>query len=93
MVIRTVVRLPIDSFRGAFRRGWLLSGAPDDLRGRRHRCDALVAERIDDRVDHRRRRADRAHLAAALDAERVVRAQRARRSTLKDGRLSARGMQ
>src|SRR5918995_221841 len=52
----------------------VLQRAPDFLRRRRHR-DAHP-DRVGDRVHHRRRRADRAGLAAALDPERVVRARR-----------------
>ena len=37
---------------------------------------AVVAQRVHDGVDDRRRPADRADLAAALHAQRVVRAQR-----------------
>src|SRR5450759_4106624 len=62
-------------FRVCFRR---LHRLPHALRRRRHFDipDAERRERVDDRVDHRRRRADRAGFAAALDPERVVRARR-----------------
>src|SRR5438045_3255211 len=57
-----------------------VQGLPDALGRRRHRellglaAEAGVVERVDDRVHRRRRRADRAELAHALDAERVERA-------------------
>ena len=50
----------------------LLQCLPHRLCGRRHR-QILGADRVGDGVDHRRRRRDRARLAAALDAERVRR--------------------
>src|SRR3954463_8910360 len=55
-----------------------LDRPPDLLGGGRHRDvgDAEGGQRVDDRVDHRRRDADRAALADALDAERVVGARR-----------------
>ena len=52
----------------------------------------VVAERVGDGVDHRRRRADGARLAAALHAERIARAGVSVVETWKDGRSSARGM-
>src|SRR5437879_1318412 len=55
--------------------GWLVHGAPHGLRRGGHR-EVLHAEGVGDRVHHRRRRADRARLAASLHAERVVRAGR-----------------
>src|SRR5688500_11143208 len=54
---------------------FFLKGAPHGLGGGRH-GDILDPERIGDRVDHRGRSADRARLAAAFHAERVVRARR-----------------
>src|SRR2546429_1712795 len=48
---------------------------PDAI-GRRRHFEFVVADRIGDRVDHRSRCADRAGLAAALDAERIARTQR-----------------
>src|SRR5712671_232541 len=56
----------------------LLDRAPQSLGCRRHfdMPDAERLQRIDDGVGDRRRRADRAGLAAAFDAERVVGAQR-----------------
>src|SRR5687768_3408738 len=53
----------------------LLEMLPNGLRRRRH-GDVLHAERVGDRVHHCRRGADRARFAAALHAERVVRARR-----------------
>jgi hypothetical protein len=58
----------------------------------RHR-QVVVADGVGDGVDHRRRRADGAGLAAALDAERIGRQGVFWCDTLKDGRSSARGMQ
>src|SRR3979411_160223 len=55
--------------------GCLVHGAPHGLRRGGHR-DVPHAEGVGDRVHHRRRRADRARLAAALHAERIVRAAR-----------------
>src|SRR2546430_7407935 len=50
---------------------------PDPLGGSRH-VDVidlvLTPQALDDRIDHRRARADRAGLACALDAERIGRA-------------------
>src|SRR5262245_39551542 len=65
----------------SFISGSLLGGldrAPDLLGGGRHRQvgDAERGQRVDDRVDHRGRHADRAALADALDAARVVGARR-----------------
>ena len=56
----------------------LLDRAPEPFRGQRHldMLDAERLQRIDDGVGDRRRRADRASLAATFDPERVVRAQR-----------------
>src|SRR5215475_1063218 len=55
-----------------------LDRPPDLLGGGRHRevGDAERGQRVDDRVDHRGRDADRATLSDALDAERVVGARR-----------------
>ena len=65
---------------------------PDRLRRRRH-GQILGADRVGDGVDDRRRRRDRARLAAALDAERIATGiSSSVVSTLNDGRLSARGM-
>src|SRR6267378_4589954 len=52
-----------------------VNGVPDAI-GRRRHFKFVVANRISDRVDHGRRRADGAGLAATLDAERIARAQR-----------------
>src|ERR1044072_1617042 len=51
----------------------LLDRAPYALGGRRHLnvLDAVVRERVDDRVHHRGQRAGAACFAAALDAERI----------------------
>src|SRR5688572_4039622 len=54
---------------------------PYGLRRRRHR-HVLHAKGVGDRVHHRRGSADRARLAAAFDAERVVRARRLARVDL-----------
>ena len=48
-----------------------LQRRPHRLRGRRH-GEILAADRVGDGVDDRRRRRDRAGLAAALDAERIA---------------------
>src|SRR5690242_14271316 len=60
---------------------FLLEVFPHGVRRRRHR-QVLDAERVGDRVDHRGGGADRAGLAAALHAERVVRAGRLARVDL-----------
>src|SRR5438067_2640915 len=56
----------------------LLDRAPQPFRRQRHldMADAERLQRIDDGIGDRRRRADRAGLAAAFDPERVVRAKR-----------------
>src|SRR6185437_16640233 len=55
--------------RLACRRG-LLHRRPDRVGGGRHGY-LLAADRVGYRIDHRRRRRDRARLAAAFDAERI----------------------
>src|SRR5918992_3736498 len=60
---------------------FLLNGFPNRLRRRRHR-HVLHAKGVGDRVHHRRGSADGARLAAAFDAERVVRARRLARVDL-----------
>src|SRR3546814_6403173 len=67
---------------GSFRRGrraGRVNRLPYRLRVGRHRhvAHAEAPQGVHHRVDHRRRRTDRPDLAAALHAERVVRAQRA----------------
>src|SRR6266571_3954489 len=63
---------------------FLLELLPHGVRRRWHRY-VLHAERVGDRVHHRRRRADGAGLAAALHAERVVRAGRLARVDFEHG--------
>ena len=52
----------------------VLHGSPDPRRRQRHLdvVDADRLQRVEHRADDRRRRADRAGLATALGAERVV---------------------
>src|SRR5688572_657883 len=69
------------------RMAFLLEMFPHCLRRGRHR-HVLDAERVGDRVHHRRRRADRAGLAAALHAERVVRARGLARVDLEHGHVA-----
>src|SRR5206468_5712283 len=62
------------------RLAWSGERAPDLFGGERHVevRDTERRERVDDRVDHRRREADRPGLADSLDAERIVRRGRVR---------------
>ena len=68
-----VTHLAVDGRRADDSR--VVDGAPDALGGERHVevHHAVGAERVDDRVPHRRGRARRARLADALRAERVPR--------------------
>ena len=59
----------------AYLRLLAVNGVPDPV-GRRRHFQLVVADRVGDGVDHGGGRADRAGLAAALDAERIARAQR-----------------
>ena len=67
---------------------------PDPFGGRRHVdvVDLVFAPQpLDDRIDHRRARADRAGLARALDAQRIGRAGHVVGLEAKDGPSAARG--
>ena len=67
---------------------------PYPRRRRRHvdMVDAERLERVDERVDHRRRRADGAGFTDALDPERLVLHGTSSRSASISGIVSARGM-
>ena len=70
----------------------LLGGAPDDLRRGGH-GDVFMADRVGDRVDHGRRRGDRAGFAAALKPSGFVVQGVETVSILNEQKSAARGMQ